>query len=343
MSKKKNQEKDFSINQEPELLEPEIYSAEPENLLEIEEVSKDPLAKYPSGKIERLTPLQIYLAEARRHPILTKEQELELAKRFREKGDYKSAQGLITSNLRLVVKIALEYQRHWTELLDLIQEGNLGLVQAVRKFDPYRGIRFSTYASFWIRAYILKFLMENYRLVKIGTTQGQRKLFFNLNKEKEKLKALGFNPSLSLLAKNLAVEEKEAKEMDIRLSIPEESLESPVMGTAQEDSKLTLGATLADEEKELAEKVAEKEFKELIKEKLEDFRKILVQEKAEKELSIFDQRLTAENPKTLQELGKKFDISRERVRQLEARLLKKLKQFLKQEIPDFEDYDFLSD
>ena len=343
MSKKKNQEKDFSINQEPELLEPEIYSAEPENLLEIEEVSKDPLAKYPSGKIERLTPLQIYLAEARRHPILTKEQELELAKRFREKGDYKSAQGLITSNLRLVVKIALEYQRHWTELLDLIQEGNLGLVQAVRKFDPYRGIRFSTYASFWIRAYILKFLMENYRLVKIGTTQGQRKLFFNLNKEKEKLKALGFNPSLSLLAKNLAVEEKEAKEMDIRLSIPEESLESPVMGTAQEDSKLTLGATLADEEKELAEKVAEKEFKELIKKKLEDFRKILVQEKAEKELSIFDQRLTAENPKTLQELGKKFDISRERVRQLEARLLKKLKQFLKQEIPDFEDYDFLSD
>jgi len=343
MSKKKNQEKDFSINQEPELLEPEIYSAEPENLLEIEEVSKDPLAKYPSGKIERLTPLQIYLAEARRHPILTKEQEMELAKRFREKGDYKSAQGLITSNLRLVVKIALEYQRHWTELLDLIQEGNLGLVQAVRKFDPYRGIRFSTYASFWIRAYILKFLMENYRLVKIGTTQGQRKLFFNLNKEKEKLKALGFNPSLSLLAKNLAVEEKEAKEMDIRLSTPEESLESPVMGTAQEDSKLTLGATLADEEKELAEKVAEKEFKELIKEKLEDFRKILVQEKAEKELSIFDQRLTAENPKTLQELGKKFDISRERVRQLEARLLKKLKQFLKQEIPDFEDYDFLSD
>ena len=339
MSKKKNHQDHLSEPLEPEPIEPEIYSAEPENPLEIEAVSKDPLAKYLSGKIERLTPLQIYLAEARRHPILTREQELELAKRFREKGDYKSAQGLITSNLRLVVKIALEYQRHWTELLDLIQEGNLGLVQAVRKFDPYRGIRFSTYASFWIRAYILKFLMENYRLVKIGTTQGQRKLFFNLNKEKEKLKALGFNPSLSLLAKNLAVEEKEAKEMDIRLSTPEESLETPI----SDDGKQTLESTLADDSSEIADKLAEAEFKQMIKNKLEQFRKILVEEKAEKELYIFDHRLSAENPKTLQELGKKFGISRERVRQLEARLLKRLKQFLKQEVPDFEDYEFIRD
>ena len=289
------------------------------------------------GGLDKLPPLQRYLAEARRHPILSQEEEIELAKRYKEKGDIKSAQKLVLANLRLVVKIALEYQRHWTDLLDLIQEGNLGLLQAVKKFDPYRGIRFSTYASFWIRAYILKFLMENYRLVKIGTTQAQRRLFFNLKKEKERLEALGFKPTASLLAESLSAREDEIEEMELRLSNPEESLESPVT----DDGKQTLGAVLADDSPGADEALAEAEFRDIITRKLKEFRKKLIKEKAEKELYIFDHRLLAENPLTLQEIGQKFGISRERVRQIEARLLKKLKEFLKQELPDFEDYDFV--
>ena len=290
------------------------------------------------GKLERLSPLQLYLSEARKYPVLSAQEEFELAKRFKEKGDVRAGQMLVLANLRLVVKIALEYQRHWTELLDLIQEGNLGLLQAVKKFDPYRGIRFSTYASFWIRAYILKFLMENYRLVKIGTTQAQRRLFFNLKKEKERLEALGFKPTASLLAETLSAREDEIEEMELRLSNPEESLESPVT----EDGKQTLGTVLADESPGADQELAEAEFQDIITRKLKEFRKQLVKEKAEKELYIYDHRLLAENPKTLQEIGDKFGISRERVRQIEARLLKRLKEYLKQQLPDFEDYDFVS-
>ncbi len=290
------------------------------------------------GKLERLSPLQLYLSEARKYPVLSAQEEFELAKRFKEKGDVRAGQMLVLANLRLVVKIALEYQRHWTELLDLIQEGNLGLLQAVKKFDPYRGIRFSTYASFWIRAYILKFLMENYRLVKIGTTQAQRRLFFNLKKEKERLEALGFKPTASLLAETLSAREDEIEEMELRLSNPEESLESPVT----EDGKQTLGTVLADESPGADQELAEAEFQDIITRKLKEFRKQLVKEKAEKELYIYDHRLLAENPKTLQEIGDKFGISRERVRQIEARLLKRLREYLKQQLPDFEDYDFVS-
>jgi len=289
------------------------------------------------GKLEKLPPLQYYLMEARQYPLLSQTEETDLAKRYREKGDKKSGQRVVLANLRLVVKIALEYKRHWIDLLDLIQEGNLGLLQAINKFDPYRGIKFSTYASFWIRAYLLKFLMDNYRLVKIGTTQAQRKLFFNLRKEKERLEALGFQATPRLLAKNLATSEKEVQEMETRLSLPEQSLETPVT----DDGKQTLGATLSDETPGIVDQLAESEFKELIETRLKEFRQKLVRGKSEKELYIFDHRLLTEEPMTLQEVGNKFKISRERIRQLEVRLLRKLKQFLKQELPDFEDYDFL--
>ncbi len=322
--------------QKPDAPEADPLSAEPRGPAE-SGTGQQLAVPGKAGKLEKLNALQSYLMEARRYSMLTQDQEIELAKRYREQGDKKAAQRLVLANLRLVVKIALDYKRHWLDLLDLIQEGNLGLLQGVKKFDPYREIKFSTYASFWIKAYILKFLMDNYRLVKIGTTQAQRKLFFNLKKEKERLEAFGFKPTLSLLAKNLSTTEAEVEQMEIRMDTPEESLENPVT----DDGKQTLGATIPVEGESLVEKLAESEFRDLIAAKLKEFRKQLVTQKSEKELFIFDRRLMAETPLTLQEAGEKFSISRERIRQLEVRLLRKLKAFLKQELPDFEDFDFL--
>jgi len=328
-----------------ELEEPEVTIVKEEPEIKITEIvdpdygGEKPLAVYEEpGPMEKLQPLQRYLMEARRYPILTREEEVEIARRVREKGDINAAHRLVISNLRLVVKIAIEYQRHWTDLFDLVQEGNIGLLQAVKKFDPYRGVRFSTYGSFWIRAYILKFLMENYRLVKIGKTQAQRRLFFNLRKEKERLEILGFKPTSSLLAKNLLTSEDDITEMEMRMSMPEESLDNPVT----DDGKQTLGATIPDDSVGVVEEVAEGEFKSLMSKKLKDFRKELAKEKAEKELYILDNRLLAEDPKTLQVVGEKFKISRERVRQIQTRILKRLKEYLKRELPDFEDYDFLA-
>jgi RNA polymerase sigma-32 factor len=180
-------------------------------------------------------PLQAYLLEIKQFRLLTREEEKELATRVIEQNDEKAAHRLITSNLRLVVKIAMDFHRYWTKnLLDLIQEGNLGLLQAVRKFDPYRGIKFSYYASFWIKAYMLKFIMDNWKLVKIGTTQSQRKLFFNLAKERDKLIAQGFTPEPKLLAERLDVREEEVVEMSQRLGGWEISLSSPVGDDSRE-------------------------------------------------------------------------------------------------------------
>ncbi len=304
-----------------------------------EEVEKKITALAPTsaGGMERLTTLQRYLAEVRRHPVLTREEEHELAVMYHEEGEVKAAKTLVNSNLRLVVKIALEYYRQWMDLLDLIQEGNLGLMQAIKKFDPYRGIRLSTYSSFWIRAYILKHLMDNWRLVKIGTTQAQRKLFFNLKKERDRLEQIGFKPGPKMLAKSLNVKESEVIEMDQRLSGRDESLDVPVT----EDGKQTRSMVLSDEAPGVDDVLAEDEFTRIIKRKLESFRRTLEEEGKDKETFIFDQRLLSESPMTLQEVGERFGVSRERVRQIEARLIKNLKEFLKSELPDFEDYEFV--
>jgi RNA polymerase sigma-32 factor len=160
-----------------------------------------------TGSLARRDPLSVYMAETRRYPLLTPEEEHALAVRLVEHQDSAAARRLVEANLRLVVKIAYEYRRAHKNLLDLVQEGNIGLIQAVSKFDPYRGVKLSSYAAFWIRAYILKFILNNWRLVKIGTTQAQRKLFFNLRKEREKLEQLGFQPTTALLAEKLDVPE----------------------------------------------------------------------------------------------------------------------------------------
>lgn len=170
----------------------------------------------------------LYLFEIKQHPLLSRKDEMELAIRYRERLDLESAYKLITANLRLVVKIAMDFQGYWTQnLMDLIQEGNMGLMQAVKKFDPYRGYKLSYYASFWIKAYIIKFVIENWKLVKIGTTQAQRILFFNLHKEKERLEAQGIKASPTLLSHRMNVKESEIVEMDQRLSNGDFSLDSP--------------------------------------------------------------------------------------------------------------------
>ncbi|MBW1916460.1 MAG: RNA polymerase factor sigma-32 [Deltaproteobacteria bacterium] len=286
------------------------------------------------GSLIGLDPLQRYLTEINRYPLLHPEEEKQLAQDYVETGNPEAAYRLITANLRLVVKIALDFQRYWTKnLLDLIQEGNIGLMQAVKKFDPYRGIKLSYYASFWIKAYILKFIMDNWKLVKIGTTQSQRKLFYNLRKEKEKLEAQGFDPGPKLLAHRLKVKEEEVIEMDERLGGWELSLDAPLKENSEELHK----NSLATPEPSAEEHLARQEMKDIFKDKLKQFRSGL----KDKEKDILDLRLLAEKPLTLQEIGTRHQISRERVRQIEERLLNKLRQFMQEEIPDFGTYQSL--
>ena len=279
----------------------------------------------------KFDPLQRYMAEISNYKLLTREQERELAIRIQEHNDEKSAYIMVTSNLRLVVKIALEFQRVWMQnLLDLIQEGNIGLMQAVRKFDPYKNVKFSYYASFWIKAYILKFIMDNWRLVKIGTTQGQRKLFFKLKKEKQKLIEEGFDPKPKLLSERLGVSEREIVDMDQRLDGWDVSLDAPLKDDTDTE-RIEILKTPSDS---VEEQVAKKEIESLLHNKIAKFRKKLTK----RELEIFDLRIFSDSPVTLQKIGDRYGISRERVRQVEKNVIKKTREYFKQEIPDFESY-----
>lgn len=277
-------------------------------------------------------PLQRYLAEISRYRLLSRDEEIDLGKRVQEEDDTEAAYVLATANLRLVVKIALEFQRIWMQnLLDLIQEGNIGLMQAVQKFDPYKNVKFSYYASFWIKAYILKFIMDNWRLVKIGTTQGQRKLFFKLKKEKQWLIDRGFDPHTKLLSERLGVTEQEITEMEQRLDGWDLSLDAPL----KEGSNTERGEFLNSEDESIENQMAKKQIEQLLREKVADFRSILT----ERELDIFDHRIFTDAPLTLQDIGDKYRISRERVRQLEKNIVKKMTDFFKSQIPDFDNYE----
>ncbi len=271
--------------------------------------------------------LQRYLAEINKYPLLSREEEEALTKAYYETRDPVLAHKIATSNLRLVVKIALDFQKFWMQnFLDLVQEGNVGLMHAVKKFNPYKGVKFSYYASFWIKAYILKFIMDNWRLVKIGTTQAQRKLFYNLNKEKESLRALGFEPVPKLISKRLNVSEQDVIDMEQRMGSWEVSLDAPV----KHDSEDSYMEFLPSKEPEIEQVVANQEMREKLREKLKEFASTL----KDREKIIFQERLMAEEPKTLQEIGERFGVSRERVRQIESRLKKKLGKFLESNLPD---------
>ena len=272
-------------------------------------------------------PLRKYLSEVSRYPVLSKDEEFRVAKRIYEKKDKAAAQKLVMSNLKLVVKIALEYYSTYINILDLIQEGNVGLLHAVKKYNPYKGTKFSTYSSFWIRAYILKYIMDSWSLVKIGTTQSQRKLFYRLNKEKQKLEALGIFPAPKLLASTLDVKEEEVEDMEKRLAYADVSMETPVY---DEGDDTIMDMMRSDENVE--DIVADKEKDTIIVARVKEFKKTL----SEKELYVFEHRILSEEPITLQEIGAHFDVSRERARQIENKVLKKFKERFKAEFEDFE-------
>ena len=273
--------------------------------------------------------LRLYLREVGRFPMLKPEEELELARRVREYGDKEAAFRLVSSHLRLVVSIAMDFQRRWMQnVLDLIQEGNVGLVRAVDKFDPEKGIKFSYYAAFWIRAYILKFIMDNWRMVKIGTTQAQRKLFYNLNRERQQLIAQGFDPDVSVLAERLGVEESQIVEMQQRMDSPDTSLDAPL---GDETGSATRSDYLPALGPGVEESFAGREIADLLHEHLREILPTL----SEKEKYILEHRLLTDDPVTLREIGERYNVTRERVRQLEARLLQKLKTHFSREIKDF--------
>lgn len=301
----------------------EVVESEEDASLDVSEL---PVVDAKSAAITHFDPLQAYLREVQRHPLLTPEQEHSLAVKYESTGDVAAAATLVSSNLRLVVKIAYEYRRAYRNIMDLIQEGNIGLMQAVKRYDPYRGVKLSSYAAWWIRAYILRFVLNNWRLVKLGTTQAQRKLFFNLNKEKARLASLGIEPTSAEIALRLNVDEVEVIEMDRRLASGEASLDAPVGdndGRAVSRVEMLASSNVGPDTA-----MADGEFNMMLRERLASFRTTLI---SEKDIAIFDERLVAEDPLTLQELGDRFGVSRERVRQLEARLTSKLREYLKSE------------
>jgi RNA polymerase sigma-32 factor len=278
--------------------------------------------------LARLDPLAAYMREVQKHPLLSTQEEHELAAHYEKTGDVGAAAKLVTSNLRLVVKLAYEYRRAYRNMMDLIQEGNIGLMQAVKRYDPYRGVKLSSYAAWWIRAYMLRYILNNHRMLKIGTTQAQRKLFFNLAKEKARLSAMGIEPTHEEIAKQLDVEEKDVVEMDRRLARGDASLDTPVNET---DGRAASRVDLLPSPSENPEGATQgAELSMLVRERLEEFRGTL----SGKDIAIFDKRLVAEDPMTLQQLGDEFGISRERVRQLEARLRGKLGVYLKSTLGD---------
>ncbi len=307
---------------------------DPEDVVELideEEPEEEPLvlAPIPARRdVAGLDPLHIYLQEIKKFRTLEQDEEFDLARRYRDDKEEQAAFILITSNLRLVVKIAMDFQRRWMKnVLDLIQEGNVGLMKAVQKFDPDKGIKFSYYASFWIKAYILKFIMDNWRMVKIGTTQAQRKLFYNLGKERQRLQALGYDPDTATLSKNLQVSESDIIEMGQRLGQHDVSLDMQI----GDDSSYTPMDFIPALEPGVEEQMASDEISTLIHDNIDAIRAQL----NDKELDILEQRLLADSPVTLREIGDKYGITRERVRQIEARLLQKIKHQMSTTIQDF--------
>jgi RNA polymerase sigma-32 factor len=273
--------------------------------------------------------LDAYLHDLRRHPVLSRDEEHELAITYARTHALEPARKLVTANLRLVVRIAQEYRRAHRNLLDLIQEGNLGLIQAVQRYDPFRGVKLSTYAAWWIRAYILKFILANWRMVRIGTTQAQRRLFFNLRRERERLERMGKETDNRQLAAALDVNERDVVEMERRLASSETSLDAPARfddqsGRTQGDLVSAGPGARPDLQVEACE------FQELLRIKLGVFADGL----HHRDRDIFNQRLLADQPATLEQLGADHGISRERARQLEDRLKKKLRLFLEAELGD---------
>lgn len=261
--------------------------------------------------------LTLYLNDINRYPLLTQEEELGLAVRLREDGDREAAEKLITSNLRFVVKVANEYRSYGLRLMDLIQEGNIGLMLAVKKFDHHKGYRLISYAVWWIRARIQEFIIKNWSIVKIGTTQAQKKLFYKLRQAKEKL---GKFADYGSIAKSLDVKESEVEEMDLRMGGRDFSIDA----TVDEEGKTSYVDLMPGSSANQEDLVDEAQERAVIKKDIDGALSSL----KERERFIVEKRLMTDEPMTLQELGTHLGVSRERARQLEARIKEKLRSSL---------------
>lgn len=313
------------------VLEPEVLGPSnevPDEPMPALELSSSEEGKADTTAVVPVTALQQYLAEIRRHPYLSKEEELRLFEEYRTHGSRDAAVKLIMANLRVSVAIAAEYLHTGADHMDLIQEGNVGLMQAIKKFDPTKNVRFHAYAAWWSRAYILRYLLNTYRLVKIGTTQDQRKLFYNLKKEKSKLEREGFSPDTKLLADRLHVRERDVIEMGQRLGNWELSLDQPI-GENQDGSLMDI---LPSQQVPADEQLAQEQLQTLFRAKLAEFVKTL----DERDEDILRNRLLSETPLTLDDLGAKYGITKERTRQLEARIIKRLRDHIKKDVKDFD-------
>ncbi len=286
-----------------------------------------------TNKLTRYDPFKRYLYEISKFGPLSREEEHDLAVLYHRTGDRDAAYRLVTSNLKLVVKITMIYHKVYRNLMDLIQEGNIGLLQALKRFDPSRGTRLPTYAAWWIKAYILKFLLDNARMVKIGTTNERRKILMNLNREKRELEARGITPTAQLLAENLGVDEKEILEVQQGMASPDVSLDAPV---GSEDTDLRYIDSLHQMEESVDDKIAHGEFREMLESKFAEFEQGL----SERDRLILKQRLIAEEPETLQQIADRYGISREAVRVAEKKLIARLKKYMTETFHDVLEVEF---
>ena len=295
-----------------------------------------PLLAAPPRHVTRSSDLlAYYLSEVRRYPLLDQEDERKTAIAFHDGGDRVAAERLVTANLRLVIKIAFQYHRQWANVLDLIQEGNVGLVEALKRYDPYREIRFSSYAQYWIRAMILRFLLDNFRLVRLGSTRAGRKLFFQLQKERDRLIQEGLQPSTKMLAERLGVSEHEVDAVDQHMRAPALSLHGP----AGDDENGRSLAEVVPEKGTIDPETgaANNELGAIVKEKLAVFAATLTDPR---EQQIWKRRMIAPEPVSLSDLGDEFGVSKERIRQVEARIKKRLKQWLEEELGEEIAFEF---
>jgi len=306
----------------------------------VQKVSSNKLVRKPIRKREKSTSiaptdplLSSYMREIHKYPMLSREEEHALAVQYHEHKDREALQKLVTSNLRFVVKIAYEYIHYRMKLLDLIQEGNMGLLKAVQDFNPYKDVRLTTYAVWWIRSFIQDFILKNHSLVKLGTTQAQKRLFYRLKSEQKKLEQMGIvrNEQVKLLASKLDVREKDIEEMDQRLGRNEFSLNAPISS----DEKKEHIDNLTDPSEPIDQSLGNAEQQEIFKKILGKF--ALTLEGREK--AIFEERLISEKPLTLLEIGERYGFTKERARQIEEEIKEKLKEYVKQHFPD---YDLLS-
>ncbi|HIE41651.1 MAG: sigma-70 family RNA polymerase sigma factor [Nitrospinaceae bacterium] len=282
------------------------------------------------GSLVPLDPYAAYLKEVRKYPALTEEEEKELAIRYKEDDDLEAAYKLTTANLMLVIKIAMTFKREWQNLMDLIQEGNIGLMKAVKNFDPFRGVRLSAYATWWIKSYILKHILDNWRLVRVGTTNQRRKLLFNLKKEKEKLEQEGFDPTTKLLAERFGVDEGEIIDVSASIGAMDVSIDTP----AHPNSTVTPAQTLSQGGLSVESNTELKQLREILNDNIDNFKTGL----NPNEIEILNNRVLSEDPLSLQEIGDRRGVTREAIRQAEQRLLKKFKKFIVENMPEAADY-----